>query len=139
MELVPEEGNGMHKTVTPGKAKAKGVGNGAPDTTMASGAVQVKKVKIAAMPTTSTIKFCLANAFTYLGIPEALDEATMGRCRGEACKFTHVSGAPARTYGHVAVSAGVTTWLTDKDTKAAWLTAMRGKGREVFHGPYAQG
>ena len=58
---------GIHKTVTPGKAKAKGIGNGAPDTTKASGAVQVKKAKIAAVPTTSATKFCLANAFQYLG------------------------------------------------------------------------
>lgn len=50
-------------------------------------------------------------------------------------------GVSARTYGHVAVSTGVNETLRHKseDAKAAWLKVMRGRGREVFHGPYGQG
>ena len=53
---------GLHKTVTPGKVKSAKEGNGAPDTTKAGGAGTVKKAKVAAVPTTSTTKFCLVDA-----------------------------------------------------------------------------
>ena len=131
---------GLHKTVTPGKVKSTKEGNGAPDTTNKGGAGTVKKAKVAAEPTTSTTRFCLVNAFEYLGISEKLDAATRERCRGEGCRFTHVSAAPPRTYGHVAVSAGITPLLKEnKTTKDAWVKAMRVRGQEVFHGPYGQG
>ena len=74
--LTPPPAFGIHRTVTPGKAKSTGGDNGAPDTTKAGGAVTVKKAKIAAVPTTSRTKFCLVDAFEYLGISDKLDAAT---------------------------------------------------------------
>ena len=70
--LTPPPIFGLHKTVTPGKVKSTKGG----DTTKAGGAGTVKKAKVAAEPTTSTTKFCLVDAFEYLGISEKLDAAT---------------------------------------------------------------
>jgi len=138
--LTPPPVFGTHKTVTPGKAKSTGVGNGAPDTTKAGGAVAAKKAKTAAVPTSSTLKFCLVDAFEYLGISDSLDATTKGRCRGPDCRFTHVSEGATRKYGHVAVSAGITPLISEnKAATDAWVKAMKGRGREVFHGPYGQG
>ena len=89
--LTPLPVFGTHKTVTPGKAKSTGVGNGAPDTTKAGGAVAAKMAKTAAVPTPSKLKFCLVDAFEYLGISDSLDATTKGRCRDPDCRFTHVS------------------------------------------------
>jgi hypothetical protein len=138
--LTPPPIFGLHKTAPQGKGKSTKGGNGAPDTTKAGGAGTVKKAKVTAEPTTSTSKFCLVDAFEYLGILEVLDTAVQGRCRGEGCRFTHVSAVPPRKYAHIAVSAGIMPLIDkDKDATAAWVKAMKGRGREVFHGPYGQG
>ena len=147
MELVPEEGNAhtspglwASQDSHPGKVKSTKEGNGAPDTTKAGGAGTVKKAKVAAVPTTSTTKFCLVDAFEYLGISDKLDAATRARCKGDGCRFTHVSAVPPRKYGHVAVLAGITPLISEnKAATDAWVKAMRGRGQELFHGPYDQG
>ena len=38
------------------------------------------------------------------------------------------------------MSAGITPLISEnKAATDAWVKAMKGRGREVFHGPYGQG
>ena len=75
-----------------------------------------------------------------MGISDKFDAATRARCKGDGCRFTHVSGVPRRKYGHVAVLAGITPLLSEnKAATDAWVKVMKGRGQEVFHGPYGQG
>jgi hypothetical protein len=140
--LPPPAIFGVGVKVHPGKAKSSGDGNGAPDTTKASGEHKVKgeaRAKQATTgPTTSTTRFCIVDAFQYVGITGILEEKAVKACRGKDCIFTHVSGAPSKTYVHKAVFAGIQQALGRHGgpVKDAWAQAMRGRGKEVFQGPF---
>ena len=70
--LPPPAICGVGAKVHPGKSKSRGDGNGAPDTTKAPGEHKVKgeaKAKQATTgPTTSTMRFCIVDAFQCVGI-----------------------------------------------------------------------
>ncbi len=128
--LPPPAIFGVGAKVHPGKSKSRGDGNGAPDTTKAKQTTTV--------PTTSTTRFCIVDAFQYVGITGILEEKAVKACRGKDCIFTHVSGAPSKTYVHKAVFAGIQQALGRRGgpVKDAWAQAMRGRGKEVFQGPF---
>jgi hypothetical protein len=140
--LPPPAIFGVGAKVHPGKAKSRGDGNGAPDTTKALGENKVKgeaRAKQATTgPTSSTTRFCIVDAFQYVGITGILEEKAVKACRGKDCIFTHVSGAPSKTYVHKAVFAGIQQALGRHGgpVKDAWAQAMRGRGKEVFQGPF---
>ncbi len=122
--LPPPAIFGVGARVTPGKCKS---GNGAPDTTKAPGDHKVKgeaKAKQAtAGRTTSTTRFCIVDAFQYVGITGVLEDKAVKAGRGKDCIFTHVSGSPSKTYVHKAVFAGIQQAL-----------GRHGGGKEVFQG-----
>ena len=64
---------------------------------------QAKAKQATTGPTTSTARFCIVDAFQYVGITGVLEEKAVKACRGKDCIFTHVSGAPSKTYVHKAV------------------------------------
>ena len=124
-------GSGQARRQPKGKGKAGGVGNGAPDTTKVGTEPKERPAKEAPA---STTKFCLGDAFKYVGISSSLIATAKGACRGSACTYTHVSAVPARTYGHVAVINGIRIALKLHSEPAK---AMQGRGRDLFQKPFS--
>jgi hypothetical protein len=127
---------GVGKRAVQDKGKKVVVGNGTPDTQKGKADHKAKPVKSAPPP--STTKYCVVDAFKFVGIKGVLDERSTKLCKAGECKFTHVSEVPPKTYGHGAVFSGVNSALSRQSVtvKDAWHGAMQGRGRELFHGPF---
>ena len=54
----------------------------------------------------STTKYCVVDAFKFVGIKGVFDERSTKLCKTGECKFTHVSEVPPKMYGHRAVFSG---------------------------------
>ena len=77
-------GSGHTRRPPKGKGKAGGEGNGAPDTTKV---VTESKERPANEAPQSTTRFCLGDAFKYLGITGSLDATAKGAYRGHSCQW----------------------------------------------------
>ena len=88
------------------------------------------------------LKFCVRDAFQFVGIPEGtLDGTKVKKCGGASCQYTHVSSGSNRMYVHKDVFAGVLAAITRSEAtvKKAWVDAMseKGGGEKLFKKPYA--
>ena len=88
------------------------------------------------------LKFCVRDAFQFVGIPEGtLDGTKVKKCGGASCQYTHVSSGSSRMYSHKDVFAGVFQAINraEAPVKKAWLEAMSeaGGGEKLFKKPYA--
>ena len=88
------------------------------------------------------LRFCVRDAFQFVGIPEGtLDGTKVKKCGGASCQYTHVSSGSSRMYSHKDVFAGVFQAINraEAPVKKAWLDAMSeaGGGEKLFKKPYA--
>ena len=91
--------------------------------------------------TSSKLRFCVSDAFHFVGIQEgALDVTKIKKCGGASCKFTHVSSGSTKMYVHKEVFAGVCAAIQrlDAPVKKAWTDAMseKGVGEKLFKKPF---
>jgi len=84
------------------------------------------------------LKFCIVDAFQFLGIKNALDEKVIKGCTAASCKFLHVSRKAKGHYEHQVVFQSIMTAISRSDGKVkdAWKAAMRGKGEDMFAPPF---
>ena len=119
----------------PGRAQGSGQG-GQSSSSSSSSSGREKRGSTSGSP---PLKFCIADAFQYVGIPveSVLEGNTLQNCGGASCKFVHVSAGFQCIHKEVFVGVLGAISKMGKKVKTAWLTAMAGQGEKLFKKPYA--
>ena len=83
------------------------------------------------------LRFCVRDAFQFVGIQEGTLEGTkIKKCGGASCQYTHVGSGSNRMYVHKEVFAGVFAAInrSEASVKKAWTDAMseKGGGEKLF-------